>query len=320
MFAVRGISVSFTVFFIVYTMLSLMVCLTWRSFAFFAKNLPSSRRANFLFALRIAPLTAAAGLTLVFAVPSFLLLEPRAVQESMGFSLILLGSCGAIVVLRGVLNAGFALVSVSSMVASWSADAQMMDRDVWEFPTRAPILRTSAAAPPLSTVGILRPRILLSHAADSVLTERERLTALQHEMVHVRRHDNLRKLILCAVVFPGMAPLENEWCEASEQAADEAAVASPVEALDLAAAVIKLSSLNPLRPPAPLTTALIEGSAKALNARVERLIAWTEPRLGLRRKHRWAYFLCAAGCATALMLSYGDLLVKAHAATEWLVR
>ncbi len=58
-----------------------------------------------------------------------------------------------------------------------------------------------------------------------------------------------------------------------------------------------------------------------MNARVERLIAWKEgcdnPRSGLP----FGSALCAVMLAvTALALTYGALLVRVHAATEWLVR
>ena len=109
-------------------------------------------------------------------------------------------------------------------------------------------MRVSGAAPPLTVAGILRPSVWLSRAAEFVLTERELQSALRHEFVHVRRRDNLRKLILRLVAFPGMAELESAWREATEMAADDGAVSSASEALDLAAAVIKLSRLAPLKP------------------------------------------------------------------------
>jgi beta-lactamase regulating signal transducer with metallopeptidase domain len=153
-----------------------------------------------------------------------------------------------------------------------------------------------------------------------VLSERELEAALRHEVVHVRRRDNLRKLILRLVVFPGMAELESAWREATEMAADDAAVASASEALDLAAAVIKLSRLAPLEAPAELTTALAHSPAESLNARVARLIAWTE-RPHDAPGYSLGYALCAAAAVVStLVLTYSELLVRVHTATEWLVR
>jgi len=224
-----------------------------------------------------------------------------------------------------------ALQRASQNVARWSSAATLLgsgltdvaagDSTPSDSPNPVLMLRISGAAPPLTTAGILRPRVWLSRAAEFVLTERELQCALRHERVHVRRHDNLRKLILRLVAFPGMAQLESAWREAMEMAADDAAVASASEALDLAAAVIKLSRLVPLRSPGELTTALVHSPAESVNARVERLIAWEERRE--RPSQEWfsRFALCAALAATAtLVLTYRDLLLQVHAATEWLVR
>src|SRR5258708_34685891 len=132
----------------------------------------------------------------------------------------------------------------------------------------------------MTAAGIVRPRVLLSGAAESLLTASELQTALNHEIAHVHRRDNLKKLLLRFVAFPGMAGLEAAWLEVTEMAADDAAVSNAGEALDLAAALIKLSRLGPSGARADLTAALIHSPASAMNARVGRLIAWSEDRLG----------------------------------------
>jgi hypothetical protein len=104
-------------------------------------------------------------------------------------------------------------------------------------------------------------------------------------------------------------------------AADDAAVSSASEALDLAAAVIKLSRLAPLQAPAELTTALVHSPAESVNARVERLIAWTERRSIPANGYSLRYALCTAiAVVGTLAVTYSELLVRVHAASEWLVR
>jgi hypothetical protein len=319
MFAVRGIAVSFSIFFILYSGLSVAVCLVWRRLWVYGQQ--SARQcADLLFILRMVPFVVASGVILVFAVPSFLLLEPRAVEESMGAGAVMLGCGGMAVMLAGAWNAAVALVRVARTVARWSSEARVIDScDVDQQPVA--VMRTSAAAPPLTAAGILRPRVWLSGAAEFVLTERELRSALRHEVVHVRRRDNLRKLFLRLVAFPGMAQLESAWREATEMAADDAAVSNAAEALDLAAAVIKLSRLAPFVPPAELTTALVQSPAESVNARVERLIAWTERRQTPSKGYSLGYTLCAAVALVAtLAVTYSEVLVRVHAATEWLVR
>jgi beta-lactamase regulating signal transducer with metallopeptidase domain len=254
----------------------------------------------------------------------------------MGAVPVVLGFCGMAVLLVGMCKAATALVRASRTIAQWSSEARVIASSPIDFSPvdfsainsisvspsdSVAVLRISAAAPPLTAAGILRPRVWLSGAAEFVLTERELQTALRHEVVHVRRRDNLRKLILRSVAFPGMAELESAWREASEMAADDAAVSSASEALDLAAAVIKLSRLTPLQAPADLTTALVHSPAESVNARVERLIAWTERRQTLAPQYSWGYALCAAVAVVAtLAVTYSELLARVHAATEWLVR
>ena len=321
MFAVRGIAVWFSIFAVLYIALSVAVLSVWRRLWLYGQQGSARRCADLLFALRMVPFVFAIGITLVLAVPSFLLLEPRTVNESMGVMPVALGLCGMAVMLAGMWKAAVALVRASRTIAQWSSAASVVGSSAADFGDSTAVLRITAAAPPLTAAGILRPSVWLSVAAEFVLTERELRTALRHEVVHVRRCDNLRKLILRFVAFPAMAELESAWREASEMAADDAAVSSASEALDLAAAVIKLSRLAPLELPAELTTALVHSPAESVNARVERLIAWTERRQTPAKKYSSVYTLCAAVAVLATMaVTYGQLLVRVHAATEWLVR
>ena len=118
-----------------------------------------------------------------------------------------------------------------------------------------------------------------------------------------------------------MAGLEAAWLEATEMAADDAAVSNAGEALDLAAALIKLSRLGPVEAPIDLTAALVHSPASLMNARVERLIAWSDDRLALPHRFSPWYGLGAAlATVAAFAVSYSRLLVHVHTATEWLVR
>ncbi len=325
MFAMRGIAVSFSIFVMLYCVLSVAVCGLWRRGWLAAQRYSARRCANLLFALRLLPFVVSAGLTLVLAVPSFLLLEPRAVNEPMGAVPVVLGLCGMTVLLAGTWKAGAALLQASQTVVRWSSEARVIgfraiDSSSIDCGASVPV-RVSAVAPPLTAAGILRPSVWLSQAAEFVLNEREFETALRHEVTHVRSRDNLRKLILRLVAFPGMGDLERAWREATEMAADDAAVSSAAEALDLAAALIKLSRLAPLEPPAELTTALVPSPAESVNARVERLIAWTEQQEIPPSGYSPVYPLCtAAAMLVTLAVTYSHLLVRVHTATEWLVR
>ena len=345
MFAVRGIAVAFSVFAILYGILSVAVCFGWQSVWRKSRRRPARRIADLLFAWRMFPLGIAAVVTAAFTVPSFLLLEPRAIEEPLGGIPLVLGICGAGLGIFGVLNAGLALRRVSRIVANWTSAAQPVDSLAPVQVLRiSPVISTmnqrgmnrsamsrpttglpTMIPPAMTAAGIVRPMVLLSAAAESVLTANELRAALNHEVAHVRRRDNLKKLLLRFVAFPGMAGLEAAWLEATEMAADDAAVSSASEALDLAAALIKLSRLIPVETSpvdsAILTTALLQSPAAIVNARVERLIAWSDERVASRRRLSPWYGLAAATATVAVFaFTYSQLLVRVHMATEWLVR
>ncbi len=320
MFAARGIAVSFSVFVIVYCVLSLAVACGWRRAWMRAQRLSVRRGADFLFALRMFPLVAAALITAAFTVPSFLLLEPRAIDEPVGGASLVLGACGAILGAVGGINVAAALRRAWHAVAEWTRGAQL-----GESGSSVPVLKISPAFPAMTVTGIFRHRILLSDAAELQLTGSELQAALNHELAHVRRADNLKKLLMRFVAFPGMRGLETAWLETTEMAADDAAVTTTREALDLAAALIKLSRLVPEAAPTDLAAALVHGPASAVHARVERLLAWSEECSVSARKCSSWYGVglgLASTCATIAMfaLTYSQLLVHVHTATEWLVR
>jgi Zn-dependent protease with chaperone function len=316
MFALRGIAVALSVFAIVYCALSLSVCITWRKVRSRMEHCPSHRLADLLFALRMFPFVMAAVITAVFTVPSFLLLEPRAIDEPIGTASFTLGLGGAMICLIGFVNALTAMRRAARAISSWMAGAHRI-----ESSGQLPVLRMSRPIPPMTAVGIVSPKILLSKSAESMLAANELQTALNHEAAHIRRRDNLRKLLLRFVTFPGMNEVETAWIEAAEMAADDAAVSSANDALDLAAALIKLSRLAPVEPSPDLTAALVHIPASIMNARVERLLAWTPER---KVTHGSLSLWYAIGSAFAVLitfvLTYSELLARIHAATEWLVR
>jgi Zn-dependent protease with chaperone function len=333
MFAARGIVVCCAVFLILYSTLSFVVVCIWRRIWTRGKQHVARHVADSLFALRMFPLIASVVIIVAFTVPSFLLLEPRAIQEPLNGVLVMLSLCGAFLGIFGILNASLALRKASHAISTWSASAHRVETGI-----SVPVLRISAADaltvpgagfPVMTAAGILRPRILMSGAAEFLLAPGELQTALSHELAHVRRRDNLKKLLLRFVTFPGLGALETAWLEATELAADDAAVSNAGEALDLAAALIKLSRLGFAEPPVALTVALMHGATSLVSARIERLIAWKERNERDRQSERhvasrgfsfWCGLSAAAATIALFALTYSQILIHVHTATEWLVR
>lgn len=319
MYALRGLAICFATFFLVYLVGSTAVILISPRLWHYAQKRPPRIGSDLLFSLRISPLVLAILITLLFAAPSFVVFEPRSLNEQIGTWLPVLSLGGLAVIVAGLWNAATALHRISQAAARWSIGASALNHPAG-FSRDIAVLRTTAVAPPLTAAGVLRARVWLSSTAEQVLSESELQTALRHELVHVLRRDNLRKLFLRFAAFPGMAKLECAWREATEMAADDGAVSSAVEALDLAAAVIKLSRLAPLASPGELATSLVHSPAESLNARVSRLLAWEESRQ-IPPSARWRNSaLWVAATFVTIAMTYTHLLLRVHAATELLVR
>jgi len=315
MFALRGVAVSLSVFVVIYGVMSLLVSFTWERIQSRVKHQRMCRVADVLYAIRMLPLATGIIITTVFVVPSFLMLEPRAIDEPLGRVPLILGLCGAIALTLGAVNVAFAIRRALRTISQWMSGAQ----SVQSF-ARLPVLTISPAAPRMTAIGILRPRILVSGSTEFLLEERELQTALNHEIAHVRRYDNLKKLMLRLVAFPGMRPLEDAWLNATEMAADDAAVSNAGEALDLAAALIKLSYLAPEEQPAELAMSLLRNPASTINDRVKRLIHWSKEPDTEQKPTFWYALGAGAAVVATLAATYGYLLVQVHSATEWLVR
>jgi Zn-dependent protease with chaperone function len=310
MFVLRGIAVSLTFFVLLYCVLSLAVAGLWR-FAGRLRGNSAQRQADLLFSLRIFPLLASALVTLFFAVPSFVIFEPRSIDEDIAVPLVLGLGCLLLFAL-GSFRVVAAQRKTARVVAGWLKGAAALDAGV-----KTPTFRADHGTAPLALVGVCSPKVVVAGATVALLSTDELRVAVRHEIAHLRSRDNLKKLVFHCSPFPGMASLESAWQEAAELAADDGAVASLYDALDLAAALIKLSRLLPIGSTPDFTMALVNG-AGSVRGRVERLLIWKlSPPIQSRFRYAIPSAFAALGCAIA---AYGPALVETHRITEWLVR
>lgn len=315
MFALRCLGVSLSFFLLLYAAISFAVAAWWPQARRIGMRFSARHLSDAFFALRSLPFTASALITLVFVVPSFLLLEPRAVAEPLGEIPLTLGGACLALFCASVINGVAAYRETSRAVARWLQGAT-----VGSGCDPVPLFRIRCASPAIAVAGVREPRVLVSDAAAAVLSGPELEIALRHEVAHIRRCDNLKKLLFRCFAFPGMTVLETAWSEAAEMAADDAAVSSSREALDLASALIKLSRL-PAAPVPGLSTALLQGAGALLNARVERLIAWKrDATVRPLRPLPWYVVPTILGSIFCVVMSYGFVLSRMHDVTEWLVR
>ena len=197
MFATRGIAVSFSVFAMVYCVLSVAVCVAWHKILAHTRVRSVRGKADFLFVLRLFPFATAAIITAAFTVPSFLLLEPRSIDEPIGGLSMTFGLFGMLLAIFGTANAALAWRRARRAVRQWTAHAETI-------PASAPVrvVRIGQTLPAMTAAGILRPRVLISNAAEFLLTSNEFQTALNHEVAHVRRRDNLKSCFCASWRFP----------------------------------------------------------------------------------------------------------------------
>jgi Zn-dependent protease with chaperone function len=317
MFALRGIAVSLTFFVLLYCFVSVLVAVAWRSLNLLRAKEQSL--ADLLFALRVLPLVASALITFAFVVPSFQLLEPRSINsdEGIGAMPLALGVCALLLIVCGCFRVIAAQIRTSRVVARWLEGARPLNVDAG---AQTVTFCSRREAPPLTLVGVRKPRVLVSEATVALLSHDELHIALKHELAHMRSRDNLKKLVFRFCPFPGMARLESAWSQTAELAADDAAVSNLDDAIDLAAALVKLCRLVPVDAVPVCTVGFVTGS---IGARVARLLAWSESGAGKAHHIRirsWYVIPSVLAALSLVFVSYGTTLALTHKVTEWLVR
>src|SRR5580700_9033184 len=164
MFLARGVALSFSVMVLLYSALSVVVGWGWRMVERRFRRFSPRITADLLFGLRIMPLALSALVTIVFTVPSFLLLEPHSIDEPIGAIPLALSGCGALLFVVGMFKATLAQVRTTKVVADWSAEATRVATGA-----SVPVFRTGKVVPALTAAGILKPKVLMSEAAVAVL-------------------------------------------------------------------------------------------------------------------------------------------------------
>ena len=310
MFLLRGIAIALTCFVLLYSLVSLAVAFGWRLADRW--RVSPRFRADLLFWLRIAPLLTASTITLALIVPAYVRLEPRSIEEEMALPAVLSVGCLLLFAL-GIFRVVKAQRKSARVVESWMTRADSLDTGI-----STPAFQTANDAPPLTLVGVFSPKVVVSRATVALLETDELRVAMQHEVAHMRFHDNLKKLLFYCSPFPHMSELESAWAEAAEVAADEEAVTSLRDALDLAAALIKLARQLPPKPAPAFTMALLE-SEKPLIERIRRLLAWrAAPSHPAQRVWKFVFLGLAVTCLLSLA-TYLPALIQIHRVTEWLV-
>ena len=306
MFAARGVIVCLALFGVMYGTLSCLVGAAWSV----GQRLHRERvlaSPSILFGIRILPFAVSALFAIFFTFPSFWLMERKSLDEDV--TTFFLAVCALLLLSAGTARALKASRLTSRRVSQWLYKPGDGSK------AKATTLSAAEGAPALMLVGIWRPRVMVSDMAMAALSENELRVAVRHELGHRRSWDNLKKLLMNAIPFPGMSGIERAWRESAELAADDAAVETRQDALDLATALIKLSRSASRWTEPEVASALVCGSS-AVTTRVHRLLDW---RTSSRLQRTWPWALVSVLMLTAIASNYGAALVMTHRLTELLV-
>ena len=278
-----GISLALALLFALNTLVSLAVSAVWRVWAPRAHAYAGRTRSRLLFALRVLPGGVALG-GVALLVLAYLVNEPREAAESVSFKLAVLAALAAAGLLLAVWRGLAVCWTTRRLVRNWLRSAVPVELAGITIPA----LRFAHSFPVLAVVGLWRPRLFIAEQLLTTLTPAELQAALAHEMGHLSARDNLKRTALRAcrdvlMLVPSGRALDAAWHEATEEAADEFAVAAqPQTALALAAALVKIARCAPLGVRAALPVqasfiALAANEADALLARrVKRLLQLAE--------------------------------------------
>jgi BlaR1 peptidase M56 len=175
-------------------------------------------------------------------------------------------------------------------------------------------LRRPREMPPLATVGLVRPRVVVAEDLRGALDPAALAAALAHERVHVRRRDPLRiwlAQIATDLQWPSPSARRRleHWLGALELARDDEARLDGAPGEDLAAAVVAVARLSS-RPPGAAVAGLT-GAETSLASRVHRLLAPVPPDHGRRSVLLLPAVLAVLVASVVIGALYGDDVLRA---------
>ena len=161
-----------------------------------------------------------------------------------------------------------------------------------------------ASYPVACTIGLWRPRILLSTGMIATLSATEIKAVISHEWGHVMRRDPLRIALLqwcrdALWLLPIVGALVRDSTRVMEDAADDAAVALTNQPLELAAALVKTAKAQapPRWSPVPAL-----GGEHVVTERVERLLQVAPVRPRRWHARAWSLSFVTALCLLSLFI------------------
>ena len=276
-----------------------------------------------LFSIRMLPFVFGAALTLGFALPSFLLLEPKRSLEAPETYLVVFAGLGLASIVVFAFRCARIVSQSRKSVKQWLEFADVIDTS-----RSVPVYKVQSPDSLIAVTGIFRPKVFIGQAALATLTPGELHAAIAHELAHVHSLDNLKQLFLKITRLPhflsSLSRLEAAWSGAAELLADANALRQGISPLELSSAIVKVGRLN-IVPNHAWSTAchLIppDAGSSALALRIQHLHDAVEfpsnPRMQ-DRTSRWGLIWLPIAMAYFLILPAALPIV--HQWMEWFVQ
>jgi len=200
--------------------------------------------------------------------------EPDPADEWVGSSLLILATLSGLVVLRAIARDALAAYQTSDSFVQ------------------------------IGTVGLLRPRVVVSDRFRDEVSTRLLAAAVAHERAHLRARDPLRILLQRFVAdlqwpLPGVSQRFQSWLLALELRRDWEAVRAGASALDLSEAILAAARYGHT-PTSPLAPGA-EGGGRGIQIRIRRLLGEVEPGTS----GRWMVPQRLATCVAVLAAASG---------------
>jgi Zn-dependent protease with chaperone function len=306
-------------FFIVHSILGLVLRLAANSMIRFARRMNPREAARFLLLFRFLPLVGTTVVVMGVCLPSYLWLEPGATEENVGAAFICLALCGASIWIFSLLRAGKAVAAARQF--SRKCRETRIEAKVPGINLPADIL--DSEAPIILLAGVFRPRLVLSTGVLRSLSADQLESVIRHEKAHRASRDNFKRLFL--LLSPEILPfsrnfhlMDQAWAQFSEWAADDDASANdPGHSLSLAESLVRVARMGTGPRPLPLFTSFIPPDHD-LSARVNRLLAPRSFQSNSWRRVRAIFgaAACAFVALVTLLLFQPSALQSVHELLE----
>jgi Zn-dependent protease with chaperone function len=331
MYVLLGVCLTLAALLTLNALASVGATLVWRAAEPRVARRPAAERARLLFALRVFPPSLAALLAFVLVAPAYVYHEPAESGEVVGTKLALLAALSAAGVLLALWRVARTWLATRRLARDWTRHAARVEVEG----TGLPAYKLRHRFPVIAVIGVVRPRLFIAEQVFDALTDGELAAAVGHERGHVEARDNLKRALLQAgqdalLFAPLGRSLRSAWQRESEVAADEFAASNgPRAAVDLAAAIVKISKMIPAgaRPTLPAGAHLLGADEEeGLSQRVRNLLrlasAWGRDGrvLSPRARSPLPALLCLLLLATAsVLLTRPAVLKTTHFAIERVV-